>query len=97
MAKLEHISVKKMNLSVRATNCLENAGIYTAADLVQTSEQELRSIKNLGVKTLQEVLAKQQEYFDELGHFLHPAPQESGNNERELQMAWLVQILSPLL
>ena len=97
MAKLEHISVKKMNLSVRATNCLENAGIYTAADLVQTSEKELRSIKNLGVKTLQEVLAKQQEYFDELGHFLHPAPQESGNNERELQMAWLVQTLSPLL
>lgn len=45
-------------LSVRAKNCLPRAGIFTVGEWLQLSEDEKRKIKNLGVKTKEELEAK---------------------------------------
>ncbi len=45
----------ELNLSVRATNCLESEGINTVRDLVSRNEDELLQVRNFGETTLQEV------------------------------------------
>ncbi|GAB4147947.1 MAG: DNA-directed RNA polymerase subunit alpha [Planctomycetaceae bacterium] len=48
-------SLAELNLSVRATNCLESEGINTVRDLVTRSEEQLLQVRNFGETTLQEV------------------------------------------
>jgi len=48
-------TVDELELSVRAANCLENAGIRYIGDLVQKTEPELLKTKNFGRKTLNEI------------------------------------------
>ena len=48
-------SLAELNLSVRATNCLESEGINTVRDLVSRSEEQLLQVRNFGETTLQEV------------------------------------------
>ena len=48
-------SLAELNLSVRATNCLESEGINTVRDLVSRSEDQLLQVRNFGETTLQEV------------------------------------------
>lgn len=48
-------SVDELELSVRAFNCLKNAGILTIRDLVQRTESEMLKMKNFGRKSLNEV------------------------------------------
>jgi len=48
-------SLAELNLSVRATNCLESVGINTVRDLVVRSEDELLQVRNFGETTLDEV------------------------------------------
>ena len=48
-------SLAELNLSVRATNCLESEGINTVRDLVIRSEDQLLQVRNFGDTTLQEV------------------------------------------
>lgn len=48
-------SLAELNLSVRATNCLESEGINTVRDLVRRGEDELLTVRNFGETTLQEV------------------------------------------
>ena len=48
-------SLAELNLSVRATNCLESEGITTVRDLVGRSEDELLTVRNFGETTLVEV------------------------------------------
>lgn len=48
-------SLAELNLSVRATNCLESEGINTVRDLVTRSEDQLLQVRNFGETTLQEV------------------------------------------
>tara|TARA_Y100000758_G_scaffold159726_1_gene113359 strand:- start:680 stop:1690 length:1011 start_codon:yes stop_codon:yes gene_type:complete len=48
-------SLAELNLSVRATNCLESEGITTVRDLVGRSEDELLTVRNFGDTTLVEV------------------------------------------
>lgn len=48
-------SLAELNLSVRATNCLETEGINTVRDLVSKTENELLQVRNFGETTLQEV------------------------------------------
>lgn len=52
--KLE-MSTAEIGLTVRTTNCLEEKGIFTVRDLLQTTPDELLSISNFGEKTLDEV------------------------------------------
>jgi DNA-directed RNA polymerase subunit alpha len=47
--------LSELNLSVRATNCLESEGINTVRDLVSRSEDQLLQVRNFGETTLQEV------------------------------------------
>ena len=51
-------SIDDLDLSVRAYNCLKLAGILTLHDLVDKSENEMTKIRNLGKKSLKEVIDK---------------------------------------
>ncbi len=55
------MSLAELELSVRATNCLESEGITTVRDLVIRSDEELLEVRNFGETTLREVKAKLQE------------------------------------
>ncbi len=51
-------SIEDLDFSVRAYNCLKRAGIHTLQDLVNKSENDMMKIRNLGKKSLKEVLDK---------------------------------------
>lgn len=56
-----NMSLAELELSVRATNCLESEGIATVRDLVMRTEDELLEVRNFGETTLKEVTAKLKE------------------------------------
>jgi DNA-directed RNA polymerase subunit alpha len=56
-----NMSLAELDLSVRATNCLESEGITTVRDLVMRSDEELLEVRNFGETTLKEVKIKLQE------------------------------------
>src|SRR4051812_32068070 len=62
-----NLSLAELELSVRATNCLETEGIATVRDLVSRGEDELLEVRNFGETTLREVKAKLQERGLSLG------------------------------
>ena len=62
-------TIEELDLSVRSYNCLKRAGINTVYDLTEKSEPEMMKVRNLGRKSLEEVLAK----LKELGLQLQPA------------------------
>ncbi len=66
MGKLS-MSLAELELSVRATNCLESEGITTVRDLVMRSDDELLEVRNFGDTTLKEVKGKLQEHGLHLG------------------------------
>jgi DNA-directed RNA polymerase subunit alpha len=49
------MSTAEIGLSVRTTNCLEECGIFTVRDLLNSTPERLLSIANFGEKTLEEV------------------------------------------
>ncbi len=53
-----NMSLAELELSVRATNCLESEGITSVRDLVIRSEDELLEVRNFGETTLREVKSK---------------------------------------
>lgn len=54
-------AIEDLDFSVRAYNCLKRAGIHTLQDLVNKSDSEVMKIRNLGKKSLKEVLDKVKE------------------------------------
>jgi DNA-directed RNA polymerase subunit alpha len=56
-----NMSLAELELSVRATNCLESEGITTVRDLVIRTDEELLEVRNFGETTLKEVKSKLQE------------------------------------
>jgi DNA-directed RNA polymerase subunit alpha len=62
-----NMSLAELELSVRATNCLESEGITTVRDLVIRNDEELLEVRNFGETTLKEVKAKLQERGLHLG------------------------------
>lgn len=56
-----NMSLAELELSVRATNCLESEGITTVRDLVIRTDDELLEVRNFGETTLREVKSKLQE------------------------------------
>ena len=60
LKKLE-TSIDDLDFSVRAYNCLKRAGVNTLGDLTEKSELEMMKIRNLGKKSLKEVLDKVRE------------------------------------
>jgi DNA-directed RNA polymerase subunit alpha len=61
------MSLAELELSVRATNCLESEGITTVRHLVSRSEDQLLTVRNFGETTLKEVKAKLHEIGLDLG------------------------------
>jgi DNA-directed RNA polymerase subunit alpha len=47
-----------MDLSVRSYNCLKRAGIHTVEDLTKKTEDDMLKVRNLGKKSLDEVILK---------------------------------------
>ncbi len=62
-----NMSLAELELSVRATNCLESEGIATVRDLVSRGEDELLEVRNFGETTLKEVTQKLSERQLHLG------------------------------
>lgn len=56
--KVLYMSIEELDLSVRPLNCLKRAGIYTVEDLVKRTEEEMLKVRNLGKKSLDEVIKK---------------------------------------
>lgn len=60
-AKALETPIEELDLSVRAYNCLKRAGIHTLQDLTNMTENEMMKIRNLGKKSLKEVMDKTKE------------------------------------
>ena len=56
--KMLETSIEDLEFSVRSYNCLKRAGIHTVADIVNKSEQDMIKVRNLGKKSLDEVVNK---------------------------------------
>jgi len=56
--KVLEMTIEELHLSVRSFNCLKRAGINTVEDLISKSEDEMMKVRNLGKKSLEEVIAK---------------------------------------
>lgn len=56
--KMLETKIEELELSVRSFNCLKRAGLLTIADIVEKSEQEMMKVRNLGKKSLEEVINK---------------------------------------
>lgn len=52
------MTVEELDLSVRSFNCLKRANIHKVEDLISKSEEEMMRVRNLGRKSLDEVIAK---------------------------------------
>ena len=52
------MTIEELDLSVRAYNCLKRAGINTIGELVQRNEEDMMKVRNLGRKSLEEVVQK---------------------------------------
>ena len=72
-AKLS-MSLAELNLSVRATNCLESENIRTVRDLVACAEDQLLEVRNFGETTLNEVREKLADFGLRLGMRVPAAP-----------------------
>ncbi len=64
--KVLEMTIEELDLSVRSFNCLKRAGINTVEDLINKSEDEMMKVRNLGRKSLEEVINK----LDSLGFTL---------------------------
>ena len=60
--KLMELPIEEMDLSVRSYNCLKRAGINTVEDLIKKSRSDMLKVKNLGIKSIDEVIAKLESY-----------------------------------
>ncbi|MGN0386374.1 MAG: DNA-directed RNA polymerase subunit alpha [Lachnospiraceae bacterium] len=67
--KVMEMSIDELELSVRSYNCLKRAGINTVEELTNKTSEDMMKVRNLGRKSLEEVLAK----LKELGLQLRPS------------------------
>ncbi len=70
--KVLDMTIEDLDLSVRSFNCLKRAGINTVEDLTNKTEEDMMKVRNLGRKSLEEVIAK----LDSFGFSL-----KKGDNE----------------
>ncbi|MBC8610803.1 DNA-directed RNA polymerase subunit alpha [uncultured Ruminococcus sp.] len=66
--KVLEMTIEELDLSVRSFNCLKRAGINTVGDLINKSEDDMMKVRNLGKKSLEEVVFK----LNSLGFNLNP-------------------------
>ena len=56
--QIREMSIEDMDLSVRSYNCLKRANIHTIDDLTKKTEDDMLKVRNLGKKSLDEVIYK---------------------------------------
>jgi DNA-directed RNA polymerase subunit alpha len=56
--KILEMTIEDLDLSVRSFNCLKRAGINTVEDLISKTEEDMMKVRNLGRKSLEEVIQK---------------------------------------
>ncbi len=56
--KVLEMTIEELDLSVRSYNCLKRAGVNTVEDLAEKTEEDMMRVRNLGRKSLEEVLNK---------------------------------------
>ena len=56
--KVLEMTIEELDMSVRSFNCLKRAGIDTVEDLINRTEEEMMKVRNLGKKSLEEVIQK---------------------------------------
>ena len=66
--KVLEMSIDELELSVRSYNCLKRAGINTVEELTNKTSDDMMKVRNLGRKSLEEVLAKLKELGLELNN-----------------------------
>ena len=59
---LLQMTIEDMDLSVRSYNCLKRANIHTVEDLIKKTEDDMLKVRNLGKKSLDEVIFKLEQY-----------------------------------
>ena len=57
-SKVLELTIEELDLSVRSFNCLKRANINTVEDLISKTEDEMMKVRNLGRKSLEEVIGK---------------------------------------
>ncbi|MCS7064597.1 MAG: DNA-directed RNA polymerase subunit alpha [Methylacidiphilales bacterium] len=87
LIKLLTMSVNEIELSVRATNCLNNANILTVGQLAMKTESEMLKFRNFGKKSLNEIKEKLQELGLTLGMKFDPEIVEILNKTVESKTA----------
>lgn len=60
--KILEMTIEEMDLSVRSYNCLKRANIHTVEDLTKKTEEDMLKVRNLGKKSLDEVIYKIESY-----------------------------------
>ncbi len=60
--KVLEMPIEEMDLSVRSYNCLKRANINTVEDLLKKSKNDMLKVRNLGLKSIEEVVAKLESY-----------------------------------
>jgi DNA-directed RNA polymerase subunit alpha len=66
--KVLEMTIEELDMSVRSFNCLKRAGIDTVEDLINRTEDDMMKVRNLGKKSLEEVILKLQSLGLELKH-----------------------------
>lgn len=56
--KVLEMTIEELDLSVRSFNCLKRAGINTVEDLISKTQEDMMKVRNLGHKSLEEVINK---------------------------------------
>jgi DNA-directed RNA polymerase subunit alpha len=56
--KVLEMTIEELEMSVRSFNCLKRAGIDTVEDLINRTEEDMIKVRNLGKKSLEEVIQK---------------------------------------
>ena len=62
LPKILEMQIEEMNLSIRSYNCLKRANIHTVEDLTKKTEEDMLKVRNLGKKSLDEIILKLASY-----------------------------------
>jgi DNA-directed RNA polymerase subunit alpha len=61
-SRVREMNIEDMDLSVRSYNCLKRANIHTVEDLIKRTEEDMLKVRNLGRKSLDEIISKLNSY-----------------------------------
>ena len=87
--KTKEKRIEELDLSIRSQNCLKRAGINTLGELAQKTEEEMMRVRNLGRKSLKEIMQKLRENGFELKHS-YDFDDEEKDSEEEYDLSSVI-------